>query len=130
MDTTPVRVPLALWLATLGFAALSLYAMPLNVPAPLGLLLPLAGWLAACYAACANHGLLPHGPLTGPVVAWGLLLSNLAVPATAVAWDQGSVTEALVGALLGATLGLPVCAGLLLARITAPLRAQRSRGAP
>lgn len=122
--TEPVRVPVALWLLVLAFAALSLYAVPLNVPPPLGVALPLAAWLVSAYGALANRGLARHGVLTHRLVVWTLLVANTVVVVTAVVADmppaQDTAFEVLVVAVLATTFAMPLWAGLMLVHLTTP----------
>ncbi|WP_435108079.1 hypothetical protein [Nocardiopsis synnemataformans] len=129
-STEPVRAPVALWLLVLAFAALSLYAIPLNVPAPLGAALPVAAWLVIAYGALANRGLVRHGMLTHQLVVWGLLVANTTAVAVAAPRAPETVFDVLVGTMLAATFAMPLWAGLMLVHLTTPRSGQARKRVP
>lgn len=119
-DARPL--PWWLWLIGLVVAGASVLIMPIKVPAPLGVLLPAAACAVIAYEALADHRVVRHSALTGPVTMWALLLACPLVPAVATAWGQAAVFDVVAGVIVGAPLGFPVWPGLALVQSTWPAR--------
>lgn len=119
-DARPL--PWWLWLIGLVVAGVSAFIMPIKVPAPLGVLLPAAACLVIAYGALADHRVVRHSALNGPVAMWVLFLACPLVPALATAWGQAAVFDVVASVIVGAPLGFPVWPGLALVQSTWPAR--------